>query len=181
MVLTDDDALAATLRRDRHQGQIAAYEHESIGACSRLDAIQAAALHVKLRWLDDWNARRRAHAVRYRTALRERGLAGRADAPVVVPEDAGPAHVWHQFVVRARDRDALRAHLARAGIGTMVYYPIPLHRQPALRAHAATPLPLPETERACAEVLALPIYPELRPAQIERVADAIAAFYRAAR
>jgi dTDP-4-amino-4,6-dideoxygalactose transaminase len=86
--------------------------------------------------------------------------------------------VFHQYVVRARDREGLRAHLERRGIGTQVYYPVPLHRQPALAAHAVVPLPLTATERAASEVLALPIYPQLSDAQVDDVVDAIAAFHR---
>jgi dTDP-4-amino-4,6-dideoxygalactose transaminase len=87
--------------------------------------------------------------------------------------------VFHQYVVRSRERDALAAHLARRGIGTQVYYPIPLHRQPALAAQALVPAPLPHTERAAAEVLALPIYPQLTDGQIDLVIDEVVAFHRA--
>jgi dTDP-4-amino-4,6-dideoxygalactose transaminase len=96
----------------------------------------------------------------------------------VLPTTAGDAHVFHVYAVRARRRDALAAHLARAGVATQVYYRTPLHRQPALADVALVPLPLPEAERAAAEVLALPIYPELTREQVARVAAAVAAFYR---
>jgi dTDP-4-amino-4,6-dideoxygalactose transaminase len=177
MVLTDDDEVARRARRDRNQGTTAPYVHESIGLCSRLDALQAAALHAKLPRLDAWNERRRAIAARYTAGLEAAGLAG-ADGPIVAPPPAGAAHVFHQYVVRARDREGLRAHLERRGIGTQVYYPVPLHRQPALAAHAVVPLPLTATERAASEVLALPIYPQLSDAQVDDVVDAIAAFHR---
>jgi dTDP-4-amino-4,6-dideoxygalactose transaminase len=177
MVLTGDAALAARVRQDRHQGQTAAYVHGSLGLCSRLDGVQAVALLVKLAYLDDWNARRRAVAGWYDECLRARGLAGGPGAPLVAPEPAGEAHVFHQFVVRARARDALRAHLAAAGIGTQVYYPIPLHRQPALAALGYGAGAFPEAERAAAEVLALPMYPELGRTQVEMVVEAIDAFY----
>jgi len=181
MVLTSDDALAARVREERHQGQPAAYVHASIGLCSRLDAIQAAALHAKLAHLDDWNARRRAVAARYDALFRAHGLADRPGAPLALPAPAGAAHVYHQYVVRARDRDALRAHLGAAGVGSMVYYPTPLHRQPALAILGLADGAFPEAERAAAEVLALPIYPELTPAQTEHVVSTVAAFYRAGR
>ena len=178
MVLTGDEEVARRVRRDRHQGMIAPYHHESIGLCSRLDAVQAAALHAKLPWLDAWNERRRALAARYTAALTAADLAGAAGRPIECPLPAGPAHVFHQYVVRAARRDRLAEHLARRGIGTQVYYPIPLHRQPALAAQAVVPSPLEATERAAAEVLALPMYPQLEEAQIDCVVEEIAAFYR---
>jgi dTDP-4-amino-4,6-dideoxygalactose transaminase len=178
MILTDDDALAARLRQDRHHGQVEPYVHERVGLCSRLDAVQAAALGAKLPHLDAWNARRRTVAAAYTEAFRAAGVAGDPDAPLVLPEPAGDAHVFHQYVVRARERDALAAHLQAAGVATQVYYRVPLHVQAALRAHVVAPLPLPEAERAAREVLALPIYPELADAAVRAVVDATAAFYR---
>ncbi|HJQ84497.1 MAG TPA: DegT/DnrJ/EryC1/StrS family aminotransferase, partial [Candidatus Binatia bacterium] len=178
MVLTGDDGLAADVRRERHQGQTGPYVHATLGYCSRLDALQAAALAVKLRHLEDWNARRRAVAGWYDALLRDAGLAGRDGAPLVVPEAASEAHVFHQYVVRARDRDRLRAHLGAAGIGTMIYYPAPLHLQPALASLGLRPGAFPEAERAAGEVLALPIYPELARAQVATVVEAVATFYR---
>jgi len=178
MVLTRDPAVAARVRQERHQGQETPYVHASVGLCSRLDEMQAAALTVKLAYLDRWNAARRAVADRYTRLFAEAGLAGHPGTPLGLPPPGGEAHVFHQYVVRAPDRDALRAHLGRAGIGTQVYYPRPLHRQPAL-AHLGVPGgALPEAERAAAEVLALPIYPELTSAQVERVVHTIAEFYR---
>jgi dTDP-4-amino-4,6-dideoxygalactose transaminase len=179
MILTGDGALAQRIRQERHQGQVAPYVHASLGMCSRLDALQAAALRVKLRHLDDWNARRRAIASSYGTLFTERGLAGGAGAPLVVPDLPGDAHVFHQYVVRARDRDRLRAHLAAAGVGTQVYYATPLHLQPALAHVSPGAGAFPEAERAAAEVLALPIYPGLSDTHIETVVEAIVAFYRA--
>ena len=177
MVVTNDDALAACLRRDRHQGQIDRYHHASLGMCSRLDAVQAAVLGAKLPHLEGWNARRRALAVTYDARLRAAGLAGRAGAPLVLPPPAGDDHVWHQYVVRAERRDALLAHLTAAGIGAMVYYPVPLHRQPPLVASSVAPVPLGESERAAREVLALPIYPELDEPRLDAVVGALRTFY----
>jgi len=178
MVLTDDEELAAVIRRERHQGQTAPYVHASIGLCSRLDSVQAAALAAKLPHLDAWNARRRRVAGWYATKLAAANLVGGADAPVVPPAPAGEAHVHHQYVARVRARDGLAAHLTAAGIGTQVYYRVPLHRQPALAAWGVVPGELPEAERAAAEVIALPIYPALREDQVDTVVAAIAAFYR---
>jgi dTDP-4-amino-4,6-dideoxygalactose transaminase len=178
MVLTGDDAVAGLVRRDRHQGQRAPYVHDSIGLASRLDALQAAALGVKLRHLDAWNARRREVAGWYGTWLREAGVAGGDDAPLRLPAEAGAAHVFHQYVVRARDRDALRDSLAVVGVDTQVYYALPLHLQPALAHLGHREGEFPQAERACREVLALPIYPELTRAAAETVVEAIARFYR---
>ena len=178
MVLTNDDALAAFVRRERHQGQRAPYVHESVGLASRLDALQAAALGVKLGHLDAWNARRRDVAGWYDAGLRQAGLVGREDAPLRLPAGAGEAHVFHQYVVRARDRDALRAFLGAAGVDTQIYYAVPLHLQPALAHLGHREGEFPHAERASREVLALPIYPELARAAVETVVEAIARFYR---
>lgn len=178
MVLTDEDAVATFVRRERHQGQQAPYVHESVGLASRLDALQAAALGVKLRHLDAWNARRREVAGWYATWFREAGLAGADDAPLRLPGEAGEAHVFHQYVVRARDRDALRASLAAAGVDTQVYYSLPLHLQPALAHLGHREGEFPHAERASREVLALPIYPELSRTAAETVVEAVARFYR---
>ncbi len=178
MVLTADAAVAAYVRQERHQGQVAPYRHGSLGVCSRLDALQAAALGAKLPHLDRWNAGRREIAARYGALLAAAGLAAGAGAPLVLPQPAGAAHVFHQYVVRARARDALRAHLAEAGVQTQVYYSVPLHLQPALAHLGLRPGAFPEAERAAAEVLALPIYPELEPAQVETVVESVARFYR---
>jgi len=180
MILTADRALATALRRERNQGIAAPHEHVALGTCSRLDALNAAALHVKLAHLEAWNARRREIAGQYATGLREAGLAGAPRAPLMLPASAGEAHVYHQYVVRAADRDALGKSLADQGVATQVYYPTPLPRQPALATFALTPMPLPETERAAREVLALPVYPELSDEQIRHVIDACRRFYRGA-
>ena len=178
MVLTGDADLAARIRRERHQGQSAPYVHDSLGLCSRLDALQAAALGAKLAHLADWNRRRREVARWYGELLADAGLTGPGNAPLTVPEPAGEAHVFHQYVVRARDRDRLRAHLGAAGIGTMIYYATPLHLQPALASLGLAPGMFPVAERAAREVLALPIYPEISRAQVRTVVEAIATFYR---
>jgi dTDP-4-amino-4,6-dideoxygalactose transaminase len=177
MVLTNDAALAAGIRRDRHQGQIDRYRHETLGFCSRLDAVQAAILGAKLPHLDGWNRRRREIAAVYDARLRAAGVAGVPNAPIVLPERPGDEHVFHQYVVRAARRDALLRHLHAAGVGAQVYYPVPLHRQPPLEGVSLTPVPLPETERAAREVLALPLYPEVDEAAVAAVVEAVRTFY----
>ena len=177
MVLTNDDAVAAFVRRERHQGQRKPYVHDSVGLASRLDALQAAALGVKLGHLDAWNARRREVAGWYDAGLRQAGLAGGEGAPLRLPGGAGEAHVFHQYVVRARDRDALRASLGGAGVDTQIYYAVPLHLQPALAHLGHREGEFPHAERVSREALALPIYPELSRAAVETVVEAIARFY----
>lgn len=179
MLLTADDALAERVRRDRAHGLVAPYVHERIGLCSRLDAVQAAALAAKLPHLDGWNARRRTVAGWYAAHCRARGLAGVAGAPLTLPAPSGDAHVFHVYCVRARARDALAQHLAAAGVATQVYYRVPLHRQAPLAPHGEAPAGVPEADRAAGDVLALPMYPQLDEEQVVRVVDAIASFYRA--
>nr|BAC57033.1 transaminase [Micromonospora griseorubida] len=169
-VVTDDPQLAARVRLLRNYGSARKYEHEMQGRNSRLDEIQAAVLRVKLPHLDRWNRRRAAVAQRYLT-----GLAGcpgiRLPQP---PRDTDPA--WHLFVVRAARREDLRRHLARAGIDTLVHYPVPVHRS---GAYASTPLPpggLPRAERLADEVLSLPIGPHLGTAHVDRVIEVVRAW-----
>jgi dTDP-4-amino-4,6-dideoxygalactose transaminase len=171
-VLTDDDALADRIALLRSHGARPKYHHVAIGGNLRLDALQAAVLRAKLPHLPGWNRARRAHAARYRQLLA-------ASAPPelrVLPDH--PAHVHHQLAVRAPRRDALRRFLADAGIGTEVYYPEPLHLQPCFAALGYRPGSLPVAERACAELLALPVHPALEAGAIDHVVDRIAAFYR---
>ena len=167
MVLTDDAALADRIRLYRAHGAKPKYEHHVVGANARMDTLQAAILRAKLPHLPSWNARRRAHATTYRALL--------AGTPLTLPEDA-PGHVWHQFVVRAPDRDALHGFLRAREIETAVYYPKPLH----LQAPFSTGASLPHAERAAREVLALPVHPHLTEAQLGHVAASITAFYAAA-
>jgi dTDP-4-amino-4,6-dideoxygalactose transaminase len=142
---------------------------------SRLDAIQAAVLRVKLRHVDAWSDARAQRAAVYDRLLRDAGLEGTVTLPYVVP---GARHIFHQYVIRVPRRDALRASLRERGIGSEVYYPIPLHLQRCFADLGYRAGDLPETERAAREVLALPMYPELTDAQQERVVEAIASFYR---
>ena len=176
MALTNDEELAARLRSLRVHGTSAhRYVHETVGINSRLDALQAVVLSVKLRHLDRWNAARRERAARYTGRLRAAGVAPRFVRP---PDGAGDGHVFHQYVIRAERREELREALERAGVGTQIYYPLALHRQPCFAGLGYGEGSFPESERACRECLALPIYPELGDDAIEHVVGVMTAFYR---
>jgi dTDP-4-amino-4,6-dideoxygalactose transaminase len=163
-VVTADAEIATRVRMLRDGGRADRDRHVVRGVNSRLDELQAAILRVKLRHLDAWNARRRALAALYRD-----GLAG---APVELPSEAPWArHIYHLFVVRSAARDALRARLAADAIDTLVHYPIPLHRQEAFRAPGA----FPNAERDAAQVLSLPLFPQLADEQVARVCRAVVA------
>ena len=170
-VLTDDAALADRITLLRTQGARPKYHHVALGGNFRLDALQAAVLHVKLTYVARWNEQRRAHAARYR----ELCAAAKLPAELRLPPEQ---HVYHQFVIRAPRRDALRAYLADAGIGSEVYYPEPLHLQPCFAELGYREGSLPIAERACRDVLALPIQPALSPAAQAYVVQRIASFYR---
>jgi dTDP-4-amino-4,6-dideoxygalactose transaminase len=145
-----------------------------VGINSRLDAIQAAILSVKLRHIDSWNARRRDRAALYARRLRAWGV----DADLVrPPAEAGAAHVFHLYTVRADRRDALREALGAAGVDTQVYYPVPLHLQPCFADLGYRHGDFPHAERAAAECLSLPLYPELSDEQVEHVVSTIGAFH----
>jgi dTDP-4-amino-4,6-dideoxygalactose transaminase len=169
---TDDDALADRVRLLRTHGGRPKYVHHVVGGNFRLDTIQAAVLRVKLPHLRRWTEGRRANAARYRRLF----ASARVPAEVVLPTDV-PEHIYNQFVIRAPRRDALREHLAASGIGTEVYYPLPFHQQPCFRDLGYKDGAFPEAERAAAEALAIPIYPELTEAAQAHVVDAIAGFY----
>lgn len=174
--VTDDAELAARIRTLRQHGQPeggGAYVHVEVGGNFRLDAMQCAALAVKLPHVERWNGQRRALAASYAAAFAAAGLGER----VVPPESGAPGeHCWHQYVVRVRDRDRLRAHLSERGIGSAVYYPVPLHLQPCLREHAGRRGDCPQAERAAEEVLALPIWPGLTEEAVGEVVEAIGSF-----
>src|SRR5262249_52655042 len=141
-----------------------------LGFNSRLDSLQAAVLGVKLKYLDAWNEARRRAAHKYNQLLR--GL------PVKTPIESEQSwHVYHQYTIRTPRRDELAEHLKRHGIGTMVYYPIPIHQQAVYASAGKTPS-LPRAEAAAKEVLSLPIYPENTDEQLEEVASAIVDFFR---
>lgn len=171
MMLTQDEAIAGRLAKLRLHGGARQYHHEEVGYNSRLDSLQAAVLLVKLRHLQAWNVARRARAAWYTGAL-----AGLAE---VTPPPTDPAneHIYHQYTIRAARRDDLLAHLKGQGIGCAVYYPVALHLQPCFANLGYTRGSLPVTEQAMAEVLSLPIYPELTETQQGMVVDAIRRFY----
>jgi len=148
--------------------------HHFVGGNFRLDALQAAILRVKLPRLPGWIAKRREGAAHYRTLFTDAGLLGYVNPPEELPERG---HTYHQYVVRAQRRDALREHLGKQGLGTEVYYPIALHQQECFADLGYSTGDFPESERATAEVLALPIFPELRADERERVVAAIASYY----
>jgi dTDP-4-amino-4,6-dideoxygalactose transaminase len=169
LVVTADEGIDERVRALRHYGQRTAGEHELRGGNSRLDAIQAAVLGVKLRHLERWNGERVKHAARYRERL--------AGAPVTIPGGVPDStHVYHLFVVRSADRDRLRAHLAALGVQTGVHYARPVHLTGAYRDLGYGVGAFPQAERAAREVLSLPMYPELIDRQIDRVVDGITRF-----
>jgi len=170
-VTGNDPALLDRVRRIANHGRTEHYFHGELGTNSRLDALQAAVLGLRLPLLDDANRRRREIAGRYREALE--GAAG-VDLPADAP---GTGPVYHQFTLLSDRRDALREHLADADIGSAVYYPIPLHKQPALAAFAGDGAALPVSERAAARALSLPMFPELTDAEVAAVAEAVAGFF----
>ena len=171
-----DAERAERVRVLRAHGSKPKYVHHVVGGNFRLDALQAAILSVKLPHLAAANERRQAIAKRYRALFADAGLLG--DDSVVAPEDGPGRHVYHQFVVRAQRRDTLREFLGERGIGTMVYYPRPLHVQDCFAELGCKEGDLPESERASREVLALPVFPELSEDEQDYVVDAMAAFYR---
>ncbi|MFW6164171.1 MAG: DegT/DnrJ/EryC1/StrS family aminotransferase [Planctomycetota bacterium] len=166
MCTTDDDVLAERLRRLRVHGAERKYYHKEIGFNSRLDALQAAILRVKLPHLDAWSDARAAHAARYDELL--------ADANVVTPV-ARPhcRHVYNQYTLRAPDRDAVVAGLKERGIGCSIYYPVPLHLQDCFAGLGYSEGDLPVSEKAAAEVLSIPVYPELTAEMQQYVADTV--------
>jgi dTDP-4-amino-4,6-dideoxygalactose transaminase len=172
MAVTSDSQMADRLDLLRRHGGRIKYYHERLGYNSRLDELQAAILRVKLRHLEAWTLARRRAAARYDVLL--------AGLPVVTPYEApGMRHVYHQYTIRAPRRDDLRAFLRDKDIGTMIYYPLPLHRQEIYAHLGLGEGSFPEAERASREVLSLPIYPELAEEQISAVTAAIRQFYGA--
>jgi len=172
-ITTNDDKLADDLRSLREHGQSTRYYHPVVGYNARLDEIQAAILRIKLRRLPEWNRRRVAIARHYNAAL--------AGSGVILPEvPDGERHVFHCYVIRVPDgrRDALKAALAEAGIGTGVHYPVPIHLQEAAAFLGYRKGEMPVTEKLAGEVLSLPMYAELSDAQVETVAGAVKAYLR---
>ncbi len=169
-VATDDDGLAALVKSLRVHGSTATYLHDRVGGNFRMDALQAAVLSVKLPRLDGWIERRRAIARRYGELFADAARTGRLTPPVEAP---GRRHVYHQYVVRVADRDGVKTRLAERGVGSSVFYPVPLHLQKCFAALGGREGDFPQAEKAAKEVLALPMFAELTDAEIERVAAAV--------
>ncbi len=181
MVTTAVEAIAQRIRLLRAHGMRRRYYHDEVGWNCRIDTVQAAVLLVKLNFIDDWNAKRRALAETYQVLFEQAGLVEPGPYPqkgVVLPKTRSKAtHVFHQYVIRVRRRDELKAFLHARGIESEVYYPLALHQQPALRSLGYPTGAFPESERAAAEVLALPIYPQLTFQEQEIVVAVIADFF----
>ena len=173
MCTAQDPAVADRLRALRVHGSKKKYYHEIVGVNSRLDALQAAILQVKLRHLDEWTDGRQRNADLYRSLIAERNV------PVVVPHATGyqTRHIYNQFVIRCERRDELQHFLKDNGVGTEVYYPLPLHLQPCFSSLGYKPGDLPVSEQLAKESLALPVYPELKPEDIEYVVMLLRSFY----
>lgn len=165
-IVTDDEALAARLRRLRNGGQSERYRHIECGVNSRLDEMQAAVLRARLPRLPGWTARRRALASRYRAAL--------SSPAVTVLAECDSGHVYHLFTIHSTHRSDLQRSLAEQGIGTLVHYPIPVHRQPAFAG--LPPAHCPEADAISATVLSLPLHPALGEDQLDQVARAVNQF-----
>ena len=173
MCTAQDPAVAERLRALRVHGSKKKYYHEVVGVNSRLDALQAAILQVKLRYLDEWTTGRQRNAELYRTLIAEMKV------PVAVPRSTEyqTRHIYNQFVIRCQRRDELQKFLKENGVGTEVYYPLPLHLQPCFASLGYKPGDLPVSEQLAKESLALPIYPELTPDDIEYVVSMLRSFY----
>lgn len=175
MVTSTKEDLAKSLKSLRVHGSTETYFHDTVGINSRLDEIQAAILRVRLRHLQEWNEERRQAAARYALLFREYGLQEQVLPPV---EAAGNTHIYHQYVVRCRNRDALQAFLESEGISTRIYYPLCLHLQPCFSDLGYAEGDFPQAEALSRECLALPIFPELKAEEQEWLVSSMAEFYR---
>lgn len=182
LAVCHDDALAAKMRALRNHGMEPRYFHPLIGGNFRIDALQSAVLEIKLPHLDTWSLGRRERAAFYRREMARTGL----DAQLTLPLESfaetagGLTHIYNQFILRTPQRDALRAHLTARGIGTEIYYPLPLHLQECFAYLSYRTGDFPESERAARETLALPIFPELTDAEQAEVIDALVGFFATA-
>jgi dTDP-4-amino-4,6-dideoxygalactose transaminase len=180
MVTTNSDEVAERAKMLRQHGMRRRYYHDELGWNTRMDGFQGAVLAVKLKYIGAWTEARRALAARYHALFAKARLAEAGTYPVhgvVLPRELpGAWHVWHQYVIRAPRRDALREFLSARGIGSEIYYPVPLHQQEALKNIGYAAGDFPEAERAAREVLALPIFPELRADEQQTVVGAISDF-----
>ena len=178
MITTNDDEIAERARMLRQHGMRRRYHHDEIGWNARLDGFQGAILEIKLKYIAGWNDDRRSIARRYDELFRKACLADPGPYPakgIVLPTEVrGAHHVWHQYVIRCAYRDSLRDFLSARKIGSEIYYPVPLHMQTALKSLGYAEGDFPEAERAAREVIALPIFPELREDEQQTVVDAIA-------
>jgi dTDP-4-amino-4,6-dideoxygalactose transaminase len=174
MCVTNDAALAAKLAMVRVHGMEPKYYHQLVGGNFRLDEIQAVVLSIKLKHLDAWTLGRQENACFYFEAFERAGLKGTVTLPAALP---GVRHIYNQFVVRFPQRDALKKYLGECGVGSEIYYPVPLHQQQCFAPLGYATGDFPESERAAAETLALPIFPELSRDQLQYVVDCIAHFY----
>jgi len=176
MCVTNDEALAKRLAMIRVHGMEPKYYHQLVGGNFRIDELQAVVLNIKLKHLDDWTRRRQENACFYYGAFDRAGLKSVVTLPPALP---GVRHIYNQFIIRAPRRDALKAHLTEAGVGSEIYYPVPLHLQECFADLGHHKGDFPESERAALETLALPIFPELSEVQLQYVVDTIARFYGA--
>jgi dTDP-4-amino-4,6-dideoxygalactose transaminase len=180
MVTTNSDGVAELARTLRQHGMRRRYYHDELGWNTRLDGFQGAVLQVKLKYIAGWNEARRTVAERYHALFHKADIAEQGTYPakgIVLPREVpGARHVWHQYVIRTARRDALREFLSSRKIGSEIYYPVPLHMQAALKSLGYQEGDFPEAERAALEVLALPIFPELREDEQQTVVDAVAEF-----
>ena len=175
LVTTNDDTLAEKITLLRMHGAHSGYLHDMVGGNFRLDALQAAVLRIKLRHLDSWTDGRRRNADDYRRRFGEAGLAGNE---IKLPVEIMDRHIYNQYVIRAKDRDSLRNHLAELKVGNAIYYPLPLHLQECFAHLGYAEGDFPVSEDAAKEVLALPVYNELTGEQRAGVVDGIRSFYR---
>lgn len=166
-VLTGDAQLAARLKRLRNGGQTSRYHHAEAGVNTRLDEMQAAILRARLRYLPGWTAKRRSIAARYRRAFGE-------GAKVIVPREFDPGHVYHLFPVLSDARDRFQAHMSAGGVETLIHYPVPIPRQPALAS--TSPAMCPVADRVCSQVVSLPMYPGLSDAAVAAVIEGVSTF-----
>ena len=187
IVTTTNPRMAEHMRQLRNHGSPRRYYHDEFGWNGRMDAIQAAVLRVKLAHLADWNRSRQQHAATYDQLFAGSGLISKQTSSQTLNESSAPVrllarspqakHVFHQYVIRAQRRDELRQFLAERKIGSEIYYPLPLHLQPVFSYLGLNAGDMPVSEQAAREVLALPMFPELTEAEIQRVVESIADFY----
>lgn len=175
MITTNDQALADSLSMLRVHGSRVRYLHEAIGINSRLDALQAVVLLIKLKYLDQWAEGRRRNAATYDHLFKEAGLLDRVTVPTVHP---GNFHVYNQYTIRVSRRDDLRSYLKDQGVGTEIYYPLPMHLQNCYKDLGHKKGSFPMSEESAEQVLSLPIYAELSDSHLSYVVDTIAEFYR---